>query len=194
MILVPALALYASKGGLELHSYSLPGHGALQLNVPTSWQETVSHPRGDLPPTIEFAPAKGNSFSVQITPLWSVTSDPTFNHPDKIRPLVETIGRKQLEQSVETEVTLNEIKGVEARGYFFTVTDKAPKEEEWKFLTAGAVGVGDLLVSFTILTNSLDAERDQALQIIGAVRQVAGRTLEPEPQPSQSVTPKPSHS
>ena len=194
LFLLSPLALVAAET-TAVRSYPLPGHGILELSAPTSWKESVSRPPADLPPTIEFSPAEGDSFSVQITPLWSPRSDPEFNRPDVIRPLIETIGRKQLEQSLETEITVREIKGPRASGYFFTVTDRAPAQGEWKYLTAGAAGVGDLLVSFTILTNSLDSgEVDQALRMIEASRQTAIAPAEPSQPPEPSPPPAPAPS
>jgi hypothetical protein len=151
----------------SVRSYPLPDHGVLELSVPSSWKESVSRPPANLSPTIEFAPALGNEFNVQITPIWSATGDPDLNRPDLIRALVERIGRSQLDQAVETEITLKEIKGPRAQGYVFTITDRAPAKGEWKYLTAGAVGVGRLRLSFTILSNSLDSgDLDQALRMI----------------------------
>ncbi|HYS05234.1 MAG TPA: hypothetical protein VEW47_08580 [Candidatus Dormibacteraeota bacterium] len=171
-LLLPALSL-AADGAAPVRTYDLPGHGRLEFSVPAAWKEEINRPPGDLPPTIEFSPAAGNEFSVQITPLFSPAGDPDYNQMKKIRPLLEEIGRKQLEASVEKEITLQKIKGAEAAGYYFTVTDRAPKKDEWTYLTEGAAGVGDLLVSFTILTNSLDSgELRQALRLIESCRQI----------------------
>jgi len=164
----------------SVRSYPLPGHGILELKVPSSWKESVSGPPAGLPPTIEFSPESGNGFDVQITPLWSPTGDPDLNRPEVIRSLVEKMGRKHLDQAVETEVRLKEIKGPRAKGYVFTITDRAPAEGEWTYLTAGAAGVGELLLSFTILTNSLDSgELDRALRMIEESRWSASPSSEP---------------
>ena len=184
MLIIALLLLGARASSLSGRAYDLPGHGRLELSAPAAWKDDVSRPPGDGAPTIEFSPAEGNSFSIQITPLFSPTADPDFNRPERIRSLLETIGRKQLESSVETEITLKKIKGPEASGYYFTVTDRAPKPDEWTYLTEGAVGIGDLLVSFTILTNSLDSgELAQALRIMGRCRQV--RSSDPTPPPER---------
>jgi hypothetical protein len=180
-LLLPALTLAADPVP-PVRTYDLPGHGRLEISPPGAWKEEVGRPPGDLPPTIEFSPPAGNRFSVQITPLFSPAGDPDYNRPERIRPLLEEIGRKQLEASVEKEITLKEIKGPAAAGYYFTVTDRAPKTDEWTYLTAGAAGVGDLLVSFTILTNSLDSgELRQALRMIESCRQIKSTDKPPVP-------------
>jgi hypothetical protein len=43
--------------------------------------------------------------------------------------------------------------GASVIGYYYTVTDKAPKPGEFKLMTQGMFGLVDLRVSFTILTN-----------------------------------------
>jgi hypothetical protein len=184
ILLLAALVLAARRPSVSVRAYDLPGHGRLEFSAPRSWKDEVGRPPGDLPPTIEFSPAAGSSFSIQVTPLFSPAGAPDFNRPETIRALLEEIGRKQLEASVEKEITLKEIKGHDAAGFYFTVTDRAPKPDEWTYLTAGAAGVGDLLVSFTILTNSLDSgELDQALRMIGTCRQV--RTSDPPARPAR---------
>ena len=160
----------------SVRSYPLPGHGTLELTVPSSWKESLSRPPADLPPTIEFSPDSGSEFVVQVTPIWNPAGDvdPDLGEPETIRGFVEKLGRRQLDHAVETEIKLKEITGPRCRGYFFTITDRAPAKGEWKYLTAGAVGVDGLLLSFTILTNSLHSDdRDRALRMIKQSRYAA---------------------
>jgi hypothetical protein len=181
--LLPAVCLAAAPD-TAVRSYDVPGHGRIEFTVPVAWKDEANRPPADLPPTIEYSPAEGNSFSVQITALRSPTGDPEFNRPEKIRTLLEEIGRKQLEVSVEKEIVLKEIKGPAVAGYYFTLTDRAPKKDEWTYLTAGAAGAGDLLLSFTILTNSVDSgELRQALKAIEGCRLI--KTPEPTPSPAR---------
>jgi len=160
----------------SVRSYPLPGHGTLELTVPSSWKQSVSRPPADLPPTIEFTPVSGSEFVIQVTPIWSLSqdSDPDLGEPETIRGFVEKVGRRQLDHAIEREINLKEIAGPKARGYLFTITDRAPAKGEWKYLTAGAVGVDGLLLSFTILTNSPDSgDRDRALRMIKQSRLAA---------------------
>ncbi len=104
--------------------------------------------------------------------------------PGDLPPTIEfspAVGN-EVEASVEKEITLKAIKGAESAGSYFTVTDRAPKKDEWTYLTEGAAGVGDLLVSFTILTNSLDSgELRQALRMIESCRQIKSTEKPPVP-------------
>jgi hypothetical protein len=170
LLLPPVLAAEQTS----VRSYPLPGRGTLELTVPSSWKESLSRPPADLPPTIEFAPASGSEFAVQVTPVWSPADDTDLGDPETIRGFVEKLGRRQLDHAVETDIKLKEIAGPRARGYLFAITDRAPAKGEWKYLTAGAVGVDGLLLSFTILTNSPDSgDRDRALRMIKQSRLAA---------------------
>jgi hypothetical protein len=57
-------------------------------------------------------------------------------------------------------------------GFYFSATDRAPKPDEYKFLTQGVVRVGELSVTFTILTNDgQDAVVKQALDALKSATQ-----------------------
>jgi uncharacterized protein YneF (UPF0154 family) len=134
-----------------IKKYPIPEHGTLELNVPTSWKGEVHKPQANMPPTIIFNPAKGNDFQVIITVLWSKTGEQDVNSRDKVRTLMQKDGQKLLPNAVETEILLQEIQRVDHTGYYFSVTDKAPNPGEYRYMTHGAIGVGNLLLSTTIL-------------------------------------------
>jgi hypothetical protein len=141
-----------------IKKYPIPEHGMIELKVPTSWKGEVHKPQADMPPTMIFNPAKGNDFQVLITVLWSKTGEQGFNSRDKVRTLVEKEGQKLLPNAVETKIILQEIQGVDHSGYYFSVTDKAPDPGEYRYMTHGAIGVGNLLLSTTILHRVKESE------------------------------------
>jgi hypothetical protein len=147
--LITSIAL---AGGLKVvKKYPIPEHGTLELNVPTSWKSEVHQPQENMPPTIIFKPASGDDFQVLVTALWSKKEEPDFNSQDKVRTLVEKDSQKLLPNTVEAKIVLQEIKGVNNTGYYFSVTDKAPNPGEYRYMTRGAIGVGNLLLNTTIL-------------------------------------------
>jgi len=158
-------------------SYELPGHGTLALMVPVGWKESVSRPPGELPPTIGFEPPTGAEFQIAVTPIWGPPGMPAERFtPEDARSLAETQGRKILEQSVETDLALKEIKGPHAIGYIVALTDKtmvsrAPAEGEYRCVTQGVVLTGDLLVVVTVLTQEHGNEAVRAaLEMIRTAR------------------------
>jgi hypothetical protein len=51
-----------------------------------------------------------------------------------------------------------DIQGVDHTGYYFSVTDKAPDPGEYRYMTHAAIGVGNLLLSATILHRVKESE------------------------------------
>jgi len=164
----------SAAGQKAIRKYPIPEHGTLELNVPTLWKGEAHKARENMPPTLIFNPAKGNDFQVMITVLWGKTGDQDFNSPEKVRTFVEKDGQKILPSIVEGKIVLQEIKGVTHTGYFYSVTDKAPNPGEYRYMTRGAIGVGDLFLNFTILHRVRDSQalRD-ALSIFREAKQSA---------------------
>jgi len=170
--LITSIAL---AGGLKaVKKYPIPEHGTLELNVPTSWRGDIHKPQENLPPTIIFGPTKGNDFQVLITVLWDNVGEPDFNSPEKVRVLVEIDGKKILPKAVETKIVLREIRGPNNTGYFFSLTDKAHKPGEFRYMTRGGMTVGNLFLNVTILHRVKESESvKEALFMLREARQSA---------------------
>lgn len=172
-ILLIASSVLAA-GQKTMRTYPIPEHGTLELNVPASWKGNVHKPQENIPPTIIFDPAKGDDFQVMITVLWGQTGDQDFSSPDKVRSFVQKDGQKLLPNAVEGKIVLQEIKGANKTGYYFSITDKAPNPGEYRYMTRGAIGVGNLLLNFTILHRVRDSESIRhALSILREAKQSA---------------------
>ena len=157
-----------------IRKYPIPEHGTLELNVPTSWKVEVHKPQKDMPPTIIYKPASGDDFQVLVTVLWSKTGEQDFNNPTKIRALVEQDGQKILSKAVETRLVVQQMRGVNNIGYFFSLTDKSPNPGEFRYLTRGAIGVGNLLLNATILHRVKESESvKDALSMLREAKQSA---------------------
>ena len=159
-------------GPKSIKKYSIPDHGVLELNVPTSWKGPVHKPQENMPPTIIFKPALGNDFEVLITVLWGTAGEKDFNNPAKVRTLVENDGQKILPKSVENRLVVQQIRGINNIGYLFSLTDKAPNPGEFRYITRGGIAVGNLLLNVTILYRVKDSPplRD-ALSMLCEARQ-----------------------
>lgn len=89
----------------------------------------------------------------------------------KIKPYAEKIGKKYLATSVEKKLVLKESRGPATAGYYYSLTDRAPKPGEWTYLTQGFFGIEDLMVYFTLLTNAKDsADGKAALDMLRTMR------------------------
>jgi hypothetical protein len=150
--------MVSAEGPKSVRKYPIPDHGILELNVLPSWKDNIHKPQKDLFPTIIFTPAKGNDFQVLITVIWSKTGEQDFNSPVKIRTLVEQDGQNILPKAVETKLVVQQMRGVNNIGYFFSLTDKAPNPGEFRYMTRGGIAVGNLLLNATILYRVKDSE------------------------------------
>lgn len=169
------VASIAFAGGPKaIKKYPIPDHGTLELNVPTSWKGEVHKPQGDMPPTILLKPTSGDDFQVLVTVMWSKKGESGFNSQEKVRALIEKDGQKLLLKTVETKIALQEIKGINHIGYYFFVTDKAPNPGEYRYMTRGAIGVGNLLLNATILHRVKESESvKEALSMLREAKQSA---------------------
>jgi hypothetical protein len=148
----------SGAGQKAIRKYPIPEHGTLELNVPTPWKGELHKTRQNMPPTVIFTPSKGNDFQVMISVLWGKTGNQDFNSSEKIRTFVEKDGQKLLPNTAEGKIVLQEIKGVSHRGYYYSITDKAPNPGEYRYMTRGAIGAGNLLLNFTILHRVRDSQ------------------------------------
>jgi hypothetical protein len=149
------LAAFTSATAQETvtRKYPLANHGYLQLQVPRSWQEELRKPSGNYPPTIVFTPKAGNSFQILITPVFAMSEGMTMPSSAQIKASVRRAAERAKNQAVEKTVPVKELKGPSAMGYYFSVTDRAPRPEEYKYMTQGILQVGAVTPTFTILTN-----------------------------------------
>ncbi len=163
--LLGSIALSAT--GSRLQYFELANHGSLVLNILESWQVRVKQPRWDLPPTIQLSQSSGEKFVVLITPLWKMAGAPDdFASAPKLRSIVEKSKTAIAQQAVEKDIEVKPLGGKNT-GYYFVATDKAPKPDEYKYLIQGAASIGELLTTFTILSNDKNAESNTlALDII----------------------------
>jgi hypothetical protein len=159
LLLVFAVVAMAAEQTKE-RRYPLPGHGVFQMKVPVSWKDEVRQPPNNLPPTITLRPASGDQFQILITPFWKTREDaPSLSDKDA-RQMVQRAADNAQPNAVEKTLKIIELQGSSGRGYYFSATDKAPEPGSYKFLTQGILAVGELAVTFTILTK--DGQGDVA--------------------------------
>ena len=167
-----ATAALAEETGVR--QFPLPGHGSLQLDVPASWKDDVEQPPNQLPPTIRFEPKSGTPFEVVITPSWPPKKDTSPPSAEEMKRQVRLAAERVRPEAVEETIDLLELKGASGPGYYFSVTDRAPKPDEYRFMTEGVIRVGDLMVTFTILSNDGQSHivSDALAMLKGAVHSI----------------------
>ena len=138
---------------IETRSFPLPNHGSIELKVPKSWQSKISQPPNDLPPTIVFSSQDPLAFQVLLTTLWAARPSIALPGPAQLKKITAEMIEKVGPQAVEREIPIKELKGESTVGYYYSITDKAPKPDEYKYMTQGILRLGELTTTFTILTN-----------------------------------------
>jgi hypothetical protein len=143
-----AAALAASP-----RTFDLPDHGTLSLAVPDPWQDELRQPPNRLPPTVVLSPRSGAPFQVLMTAVWPIGATAGRIDDAAIRAEVAAAAKEAEPQSVERALAIQELAGVNGRGFYFSATDKAPRPGEYRYLTQGIVRTGEIALAFTVLTN-----------------------------------------
>ena len=143
----------AAGGEPNVRSYPLPGHGAIEFQVPLQWEDQLRQPPHGLPPTIEFRQKTGSSFKILVTTMWAMNPSVTLPEGDELQKGVQKARDRVISRAVEERIDLLKLKGPTTYGYYFLATDRNPKPDGYKYLTQGDVRSGDLMATFTILTN-----------------------------------------
>lgn len=178
----------APETAAPMRSYIVPGFGALELDVPTDWRDSVEAAEGGLPAqVITFQPPSGYAFRVKVVAGGNHAGLPDFNSPGRIRLIVERQGSRLLRSAVEPTLTVETLRGTVTRGFYYTLTDKRAVEHptttgDYPHLTQGVASVGDLLVSFSIyFRDPIAPEREAALAMIADARHTTSPASGPEP-------------
>lgn len=158
--------------------YEIPGHGIISMDVPTAWQATFYQPENDGFPIISFYPYKGpQTFQLSVGVFWSETALRDLTDPHNLRRFVEGVGKNVLEQSDQDELELKEIVGHSGIGYLFDLTDKEAGADEYPYLTQGALGIGNVVVVFSLFTQEENHKqlREVTLEMLKNAKQDLSR-------------------
>jgi len=152
----------------QVRRYELPNKDAIELAVPAGWDETVDRPAGGLP-TILLRPHEGAAFEVQVIPEWPDAPAESGADPEALREMVRSAAERIREQATEETIEIRRLQGADGVGFYFLATDRAPQPDGFKYMHQGALQVGDLTVTFTILTNDgQQAVVEEALAMLKA--------------------------
>jgi len=179
------VALVFSSASIAQQRYAVPGHGTLVLPVPAAWR-AADKPLQN-PPAIALVmlPATDDSFNLQLTAIWLGPAKRADLTPQAIRDRVQASSRELLSSSVEGEAKLVELRGTEALGYYYSLTDRETKNTagDYKYIAQGMATVGEVLVIFTFLHRELEtAAKQQALQMLADAAYVKGAPAAEQPK------------
>lgn len=134
----------------DWQTIKLPGFGSLQIPTSPNWMP-VQQQEASFPPTLGFreTPTGQDRLIVTVSPL-DAGNVPSA---DQLVAFLQQAFDQLRGQVREEKPELCQISTNTGHGYFFTVTDLAPKAGEFLYMTSGFVPAGGVLLSFTVLTN-----------------------------------------
>jgi hypothetical protein len=159
----------AARTSRSERRYPLGDYGSFRIDIPLSWRDELRQPSNRTSPVISLSPKSGNLFQIFITPICGAKRE--MLKDEAIKLLVQKSAERVKPQAVEKTLRLVGLQGSSSRGYYFFTTDKAPKPGEYKYMTQGVLAVGDLIVTFTILTsNNHEEVAKEALTLLKRAR------------------------
>jgi hypothetical protein len=165
-----ALWLFSATSASVAGEVRLPltGWGTLVLNVPNDWRSEV---RLKPIPTISVAPASGKSFEVLISPFTSPNGSIPPATPASLKGQAEANVNYLRAQAAESVIAIHELPAGRVFGSYYSLTDRAPKPGEYKYMTQGLVSVDGWPVAFTVLNDgSTKALVETSLRMLQSAR------------------------
>ena len=164
---LPGLLAAQEQGGPQ--RFEVPGHGSLQLDVPKAWRALSKSMADPASVLLRIRPTEGEAFLVQVTAVWLDQEKLAKRTAESLKADVGRSAERLLKQAVEKEAVIEELRGAQTLGYHYSLTDRAPKPGEHKYLTQGILVTGELLVIFTILHHDPRLpEKAQVLRMFAA--------------------------
>ena len=175
--LAAALVAATALAQDEPRRYAVPGRGTLTLQVPSDWyDEPKVGPTGI--PSIRFFDRieSPRGFDMSTTVLWTPPGASPYGTKASLRALVQKAAEDVAAGAAEREFPLREFPVEGGAGFAFDATAKGAQPGEPAFLTRGALGTGDLTITFTILTTDRkSAAIDRAIEMLRTARREAAQ-------------------
>lgn len=173
-LLLPfAIATTAIAAGGEKKAFALPDSSKLELAIPAGWKDELKPNAGKAPPSITLTPREGAPFQVVLTPVGRQRPGTSADTAIGMRQSVQDSADRVKPSAVEPILTAEPLTGAPGPGFYFSATDREPKPGEFKYLTQGMLLVGDVILSFGILTNDgQEKVKEEALAMMKSASHV----------------------
>ncbi|MGQ0658268.1 MAG: hypothetical protein ACT4NU_09265 [Chromatiales bacterium] len=154
--------------------YPVPGHGELRLLVPADWQlKYVYTDDASTAPTFHVTPLDGDGFEMTVSVYWHDGLDQDITSAEALRERVQKAGEEAVKASTDKELEIEAIGGLMRPGFLYDLSDANAADGEFRYLTQGALAVGQLVLVFTVVTNERPSEhREACLRFLTTARQV----------------------
>ena len=175
LVLVLGLSLaVATTLTAETRSFTLLKYGSLQLEVPDGWETTINQAGSESGPAFQFEPPGEVPLILLFTPI------PVPDGPERLAKAVPDtanhILRSMQEIAVEKDLSIKTLTGRHCRLFYVSATDRTvdtPSLEDFKYADQGVAEIGEIMATFTVLTNAKNApERDAAIEIVRSAHHI----------------------
>ena len=166
---------------LDTEIFEIPDHGELIMDVPRLWNYNFTKTDDQTPPLITFYVLDENKseiFQLNMSVFWEDGYARNITTTEYIKTMVTEAGENTLRYSDEDKLELVDLNGREGEGYYFQLTDSSAGDGEYRLLTQGALGVGKVLLVFSLFSNDEEGIlRDAMLRALESARHRARRDV-----------------
>jgi len=153
-----------------IYRFTVSKQNRLKLALPANWQAGMRQDARGITSTIRISPNGAEQFEMLISriPRKNIQEPVTSEH---LLQIVRETGQMAASQSAEQKLDVKEFGPGNWKGYYYRLTDKAPRPNEYKYMTQGAMSEGTVLFTFTFLTNSEKAfDQEQFLRLLSSAQ------------------------
>jgi hypothetical protein len=174
-VLLCLLTLCAVPTVAETHTVSLGRFGSVEIDAPDGWQKTINASASSSGPAVQFNPPGDVELILLITPI--PVPEGAKRVATAVPETAEAILQSMKQVAVEMDLSIKVLEGEHCRLHYVSVTDstvRKPTLEDFKYADQGAVDLGEIMATFTLLTNVKDApERAVGIEIVRSMKHVA---------------------
>jgi hypothetical protein len=152
------------------YRFTVSKRNRLKLALPANWRAGMRQDPSGMTSTIKIWPTGGDRFEVLISRIPRKNGEEPVTL-ERLLQIVRESGQTAASQSAEQKLDVKELGPGNWKGYYYRLTDKAPRPNEYKYMTQGAMSEGTVLFTFTFLTNSEKAfDQEQFLSLLSSAQ------------------------
>jgi hypothetical protein len=157
------------------YSVTMPGGPPLSFLQPTAWSVETEEEGPSV--TVRLLPTSGPDFVMLMT-IFPFQPDSPIASPEGLRTAVLEVGQQKLPGALQDSIELMEVRGSEAFGHLYHLTDRNPEQGPGDYREAhqGMMLLAPYVASVTILTHS-----DDTSSVEGAFELLKSIEVESEP-------------
>lgn len=156
LAVAPLLLAKSDDYELDTEVFDIPEHGELVMEVPRIWNYNFTKTDSQTPPLITFYVLDSEEreiFQLNMSVFWEDGYERNITNLDYIKAMVNDAGTNTLRYSDQDTLELIDLTGRNGEGYYFELSDSNAGKKEYKYLTQGALSVGQVLLVFSLFSN-----------------------------------------